>query len=253
MAAATVGKSISLATLQRAQSTINNVNRALNLQHLSLQTAPMQIPAYGIPFHTTQPNMPPQSNVQVQPETVTTTAKPVSPDRWKHDLYDAEPQLARTVNTQSHNPIESENKQLPPKRLSPNLQREPSPPICEPKPMSTLEPKSMGHFRSLMSRLQINTPKVEPTESTATVSSVWLTKNIDPPKKSVFERLGPKMPNEGVTEPRPSVQSRLNVKSSPVAEQTQDKQTDTVDFVTNKQQPLQPADDSVSIAEKVRF
>ncbi|XP_055327023.1 uncharacterized protein LOC129580537 [Sitodiplosis mosellana] len=172
---------------------------------------------------------------------VLSQSKLVLPDGvWKHDLWNQTPPV-KSTNIQPKKPITSEAK-------CPGLV-----PVSMPKPVA-LVPKinlSNPNIRRILSQQNSNVPrKVEPKQNT--VSQLWLSDSVDSQQQSVFKRLGNKV-NESATKSKPNINVRLIVKPThePVAQVPVAKQTDTVDFMTMKSQPVQPANDIDAIAEKI--
>lgn len=233
VSAAIFAKSISLMTLQRAQATINNVNRAL----CQLQTVQPQPIPYIKPANTYQNHVPPATltevvNLTKPVETVPTPSKSVSPvaDAWKHDLWDPTPSVKNTNNNQP-NPVKQ------------------SYPVSESRPVP-LVPKTNSEYpyiRRMMNQQNVNVqPKAEPKKNE--ISKLWLSGSVEPKRKSAFERLGKKV-DDSTEEPPSSVQSRLLVNRSP---EPGAKHVDTVDFITTKPKLIRSTNDIDAIAKKVR-
>lgn len=231
-------KSVSLLTLQRAQATINNVNRALcQLQTIqTIQPQPQPNP-YAMPTNSFRNHVPPATLTEVIDLTKPSDPKPpksVSPveNAWKHDLWDQTPPLKNNVaNAQPSKPNTSAPKQTVP--------------VSAPQPVP-LVPKIISgnpNIRRILSQQNLNVrPLIEPKQNT--ISPLWLSSGNNTNRVSVFDRLGKKVDETA----KESVQSRLRIDPPP---ETVAKPADTVDFVAMK--AAQSTNDIDAIAEKVNF
>lgn len=220
--------------MQRAQSIISNVNRAF------YQLQNIQAPAPVNRFPSNSPSATVTEIIDLTKSNISTEQKPKlvpSDDKWKHDRWNETP-LPKNIKDDQQNPKKSEAE----------LQQ----PITERKPV-VQNTNLMVNIRNVTGQRNVNvTVKDESQENATKVSPLWLTENNES-RKSVFERLG-KMVKESGTKPRPNIQERLNIKTSPepTTEITvEPKQSDTVDFVTMKNEPVQPVNEITAIADKV--